>query len=87
MTWLLLATGFSGGLTFVFFLRRLHRWLVTPFSVSVYHSPKGGCTDAIVAELKRARRKFSFKRIRSRRNRSPRPSWTRSHAASTSTFC
>src|ERR1700731_1481554 len=58
MTWLLLATGFTGGLTFVFLLRRAHRWLVTPFSVSVHHSPKGGCTDAIVAELKKARREI-----------------------------
>ena len=58
MTWLLVATGFTGGLTFVFLLRRAHRWLVTPFGISVYHSPKGGCTDAIVAELKKARREI-----------------------------
>lgn len=56
--WLLLATGFSGGLTLVFLLRAAHRLLVTPLSLAVYHSPKGGCTDAIVKELGRARREI-----------------------------
>src|SRR5262245_1992318 len=56
MMWLLLATGFSGGLTLVFVLRRLHRLVAVPESVSVCFSPKGGCTDTIVRELKAARR-------------------------------
>jgi phosphatidylserine/phosphatidylglycerophosphate/cardiolipin synthase-like enzyme len=55
MMWLLLATGFSGGLTAVFYLRRVYRWFAGTPSVEVYYSPKGGCTDAIVRELKRAR--------------------------------
>jgi phosphatidylserine/phosphatidylglycerophosphate/cardiolipin synthase-like enzyme len=54
--WLLLATGFSGGLTLVFAVRRLHAWLFTPPSVAAYHSPKGGCTDAVVREINRAHR-------------------------------
>jgi phosphatidylserine/phosphatidylglycerophosphate/cardiolipin synthase-like enzyme len=58
MTWLLLITGFMGGLTTVHWARRIHRWFVTPFSATVYHSPKGGCTDALVRELARARREI-----------------------------
>jgi len=56
MMWLLLATGFTGGLTVVFYLRRVYHWLAGTPSVEVFYSPKGGCTDAIVRELKRARR-------------------------------
>jgi phosphatidylserine/phosphatidylglycerophosphate/cardiolipin synthase-like enzyme len=55
MTWLLLATGLTGGWTVIFLVRWLHRRFATPPSVAVYHSPKGGCTDAILAELRRAR--------------------------------
>jgi phosphatidylserine/phosphatidylglycerophosphate/cardiolipin synthase-like enzyme len=58
MDWLLLATGFTGGLTLVFLARLLYRRLATPPSVNVLFSPKGGCTDAIVAELKTARREI-----------------------------
>src|SRR5712691_6762958 len=58
MMWLLLATGFTGGLTLVFHLRWIHRWFVTPPSIEVYHSPKGGCTEAVVRELQRARREI-----------------------------
>jgi phosphatidylserine/phosphatidylglycerophosphate/cardiolipin synthase-like enzyme len=56
--YLLIATGFSGALTVVFLLRKLHQWIYTPFSATVYHSPKGGCTEAVVAELNRARREI-----------------------------
>jgi phosphatidylserine/phosphatidylglycerophosphate/cardiolipin synthase-like enzyme len=58
MDWLLLATGFTGGLTFIFGIRWLHRLVATPPSVAVHFSPKGGCTDALVAELKMARREI-----------------------------
>ncbi len=58
MLWLLLATGFTGGLTLVFVVRWVYRWLGHHLSVTVYHSPKGGCTDAIVRELNRARREI-----------------------------
>ncbi len=57
--WLLIATGFLGALTLVFLVRKLHRWWCTPFSATVFHSPKGGCTEAVVAELKKARRDHS----------------------------
>jgi phosphatidylserine/phosphatidylglycerophosphate/cardiolipin synthase-like enzyme len=56
MMWLLLATGFTGGLTLVFVLRWLHRLVTVAGSVAAHFSPKGGCTDAIVRELKAARR-------------------------------
>jgi phosphatidylserine/phosphatidylglycerophosphate/cardiolipin synthase-like enzyme len=56
--WLLIATGLTGGWTLVFLARKLHNWFYTPFSVSVHHSPKGGCTEAVVAELNRARREI-----------------------------
>ncbi len=56
MTWLLLATGFTGAYTLLFFARALHRRLATPPSVSVHFSPKGGCTEAVVREIQGARR-------------------------------
>jgi phosphatidylserine/phosphatidylglycerophosphate/cardiolipin synthase-like enzyme len=56
MDWLLVATGFSGALTLSFLLRTAYRAFATPPSVAVYHSPKGGCTEAVVAEIQRARR-------------------------------
>ncbi len=56
--WLLITTGFFGGLTAVYLVRRLFAWLSPPFTASVRHSPKGGCTEAIVAELNRARREI-----------------------------
>lgn len=56
MTYLLLATGFTGALTLLFYVRWIYHWFVTPPSVQVYYSPKGGCTEAVVHELGRARR-------------------------------
>src|SRR6202035_4136246 len=58
MTWLLLATGFTGALTLVFYVRKIYYWIVTPPSIEVHYSPKGGCTDAVVRELKQARREI-----------------------------
>jgi phosphatidylserine/phosphatidylglycerophosphate/cardiolipin synthase-like enzyme len=58
MDWVLIATGFTGALTLIFWLRAAWRrfgWLP---SVTVYFSPKGGCTDAVVQELKHARRQI-----------------------------
>jgi phosphatidylserine/phosphatidylglycerophosphate/cardiolipin synthase-like enzyme len=58
MTWLLLATGFTGALTAVFLLRAGVRRLGLAPNVAVYHSPKGGCTDAVVREINHARREI-----------------------------
>jgi len=55
MTWLLLGTGFSGAFTILFLFRLAVRQIGGLPSVEVYFSPKGGCTDAIVNELKKAR--------------------------------
>jgi phosphatidylserine/phosphatidylglycerophosphate/cardiolipin synthase-like enzyme len=56
MDGLLLATGFTGALTLIFLLRALYRRVATPPSVSAVFSPKGGCTDTVVREVKAARR-------------------------------
>ena len=55
---LLLATGFTGALTFLFLLRRMYSWFVATPSVAAYHSPKGGCTEAVVWEIRRARKEI-----------------------------
>ena len=56
MEWLLLATGFTGALTLLYLLRIAHHAWFTPPSLEPHFSPKGGCTDAIVREIQRARR-------------------------------
>ncbi len=56
MTWILVATGFTGAFTLIFFYRAVHRRFGNLFSVTVRFSPKGGCTDTVLAELKAARR-------------------------------
>lgn len=58
MTGLLLTTGFTGALTLVFVLRRLHHWLVPPLVFTSHFSPKGGCTEVVVRELHAARREI-----------------------------
>ncbi len=56
--WVLMATGFTGALTLVFLVRALWRRLGWMPSLAWHFSPKGGCTEAIVQELKRARREI-----------------------------
>src|SRR5947209_2393517 len=56
MDWLLAATGFTGALTLGHFCRVVRAWWQAPPSAAVHFSPKGGCSDAVVAELRRARR-------------------------------
>jgi phosphatidylserine/phosphatidylglycerophosphate/cardiolipin synthase-like enzyme len=55
MTWLLLATGFTGAFTLLFLWKSLLRLVTTPPGATVHFSPKGGCTEAVVGELRRAR--------------------------------
>lgn len=55
LEWMLVGTGFTGALTIVFLLRAMYRKLGWMPSLSFHFSPKGGCTQAIVAELKKAR--------------------------------
>jgi phosphatidylserine/phosphatidylglycerophosphate/cardiolipin synthase-like enzyme len=55
LSWLLVAVGFTGAMTLRYLARKvLHAWM-TPPSVAVNFSPKGGCTEAVVGELKHAR--------------------------------
>src|SRR5262245_33040890 len=56
LNWLLVATGFTGAFTLIFLLRWLHRTFLTPPSVEAFFSPKGNCTDAVVREIRAARR-------------------------------
>jgi phosphatidylserine/phosphatidylglycerophosphate/cardiolipin synthase-like enzyme len=55
MTWLLIATGFTGAWTLRYLLGVVsHAWR-TPPSAAVHFSPKGGCTEALVRELAAAK--------------------------------
>jgi phosphatidylserine/phosphatidylglycerophosphate/cardiolipin synthase-like enzyme len=56
LEWLLVAVGFSGALTLIHFWRGAKRNLGLVPDLKFHFSPKGGCTEAIVAELKHARR-------------------------------
>jgi phosphatidylserine/phosphatidylglycerophosphate/cardiolipin synthase-like enzyme len=58
MFWLLLATGFTGGMTFLFVVRWIGWWLVPPPVLHVFFSPKGGCTERVVGEIHKARREI-----------------------------
>src|SRR5262249_33095902 len=51
----LLGTGFTGALTLLFFLRLPYRLYAKTPEHSVYFSPKGGCTEAIVHEIQHAK--------------------------------
>jgi phosphatidylserine/phosphatidylglycerophosphate/cardiolipin synthase-like enzyme len=58
MDWLLIGTGFTGALTLLYLLRRVWFSLRTPPSITSRFSPKGGCTDAVVDELKQAKKEI-----------------------------
>jgi phosphatidylserine/phosphatidylglycerophosphate/cardiolipin synthase-like enzyme len=58
MVWIYMATGFTGAWTLLFLLRAGLRRLGWIPSTAVFFSPKGGCQDAIVKELKAARREI-----------------------------
>lgn len=58
MDWLLVATGFVGALTAAHFYRVLYGWFAPAPSAAVNFSPKGGCTEAVIAELRKARREI-----------------------------
>jgi phosphatidylserine/phosphatidylglycerophosphate/cardiolipin synthase-like enzyme len=58
MTWLLVATGFTGAFTLQHLCRRVLQYFRHPPSVEVHFSPKGGCTEVIVHELAQARKEI-----------------------------
>lgn len=55
MDWILLATGATGTYTLLFLLRVVAHRLRPPPAHEVRFSPKGGCTETVVAEIKHAR--------------------------------
>ena len=69
MDYLFVATGFTGAFTLLFLARALARMLFSTPTHTVHFSPKGGCTDVVVAEIARARHEvlvlaYSFTSIR-----------------------
>jgi phosphatidylserine/phosphatidylglycerophosphate/cardiolipin synthase-like enzyme len=58
LMWIQVATGALGMLTAVYALRWAARKLGFILQVDAHFSPKGGCQEAILAELKRARREI-----------------------------
>jgi phosphatidylserine/phosphatidylglycerophosphate/cardiolipin synthase-like enzyme len=58
MLWIEIASGFTGALTLVFLVRAARRKLGLVPMLSAHFSPKGGCQQAVVNELKKARREI-----------------------------
>ncbi len=58
LMWIQVATGFTGAMTLIFLWRTLLRKLGLILHIDVYYSPKGGCQDAVVREISRARREI-----------------------------
>ena len=58
LMWIQIATGFFGALTLIHCLRVLGRKLGRIMETSVHFSPKGGCQDALVQELRKAHREI-----------------------------
>jgi phosphatidylserine/phosphatidylglycerophosphate/cardiolipin synthase-like enzyme len=58
MMWIYMATGFTGAWTLLFLVRAVLRKLGRMQSMAVFYSPKGGCQDAVLREIKAARREI-----------------------------
>jgi phosphatidylserine/phosphatidylglycerophosphate/cardiolipin synthase-like enzyme len=58
LMWIQVATGAMGMLTLMHFWRGLMRKLGFVLEIKAHFSPKGGCQEAILAELKKARREI-----------------------------
>ncbi len=58
LMWIQIATGFFGALTLMHYVRLIGRRLGHVLDMSVHFSPKGGCKDAIVQELNKARKEI-----------------------------
>ena len=56
LMWIQVATGFTGAMTLVYAWRWLLRKFGLILDMHVYYSPKGGCQDAVVREVNKARR-------------------------------
>jgi phosphatidylserine/phosphatidylglycerophosphate/cardiolipin synthase-like enzyme len=55
LEWMLVGVGFTGALTLLYTYRAAIRKLGWIPSVETYFSPKGGCADAVVRQLNKAR--------------------------------
>jgi phosphatidylserine/phosphatidylglycerophosphate/cardiolipin synthase-like enzyme len=55
MMWILIATGFTGAWTLWFVVRWVAHYIGNIPSIEVHFSPKGGCQDAVIRELRKAR--------------------------------
>lgn len=58
LMWIQITTGFTGAMSLVYAWRWLGRAIGKILHVSVYFSPKGGCQEAVVREVTRARREI-----------------------------
>ena len=58
LMWIQVGTGFMGALTLVFAARALLRRWGRIIELRAFFSPKGGCRDALVEEIKKARREI-----------------------------
>ncbi len=58
MLWIEIACGFTGALTLVFLLRALKRTCGMMPLHNAHFSPKGGCQEAVLRELRSARREI-----------------------------
>ncbi len=58
LMWIQIATGFLGALTLTYAIRWLGRRLGHIMETRVHFSPKGGCQEAIVREIKAAKREI-----------------------------
>jgi phosphatidylserine/phosphatidylglycerophosphate/cardiolipin synthase-like enzyme len=58
MLWLEIGTGFTGALTLVFLARLVLRRLGRMPALAAHFSPRGGCQEAVVREVKKARREI-----------------------------
>ena len=58
LMWIQVTTGAMGMLTLVYLFRGLARKFGSVLDIQAHFSPKGGCQDAIVRELKAARREI-----------------------------
>jgi len=58
LMWIQFATGFYGGLTFIHCLRWIGRKLGHVAVTNVHFSPKGGCQEALVQEIRKAHKEI-----------------------------
>ena len=58
MVWLLISTGFTGAFTLMFLAKTVQHKFGTARQILAHFSPAGGCCEAIVQEIKKAKREI-----------------------------